>query len=231
MSSLEKLTTLSDTITKNTKILTDHLSSKGLEAPSFAIDGLIEFPITSSEEVPWRAREELIRDTLELHDLVVGPREGLRGLGWDVSLYFPTFFWLMLGVFSFRFWKLHTYCSYSPCPKLTISSNSFKSYRLSYQDTSQANINQQSVNSLSLQTVYDFKVAEHVPVDGSTISYAELAEKSGVPVLKLRPLVRHAIMNRIFWEPVRGFGVFLPFSIIFTHPPPTDMYCPILDSS
>lgn len=85
-SSLQKLTSLSTSIAKNTKILTDHLAAKGLEAPSFDIDGLIEFPVSSNEKIPWNAREELVRDTMELHDLVVGPKEGLRGLGWDVSV-------------------------------------------------------------------------------------------------------------------------------------------------
>lgn len=90
-SSLQKLTHLATAIAKNTTILTDHLAAKGLQAPSFDIDGLIEFPVSSSEETPWKAREELIRDTMELHDLVVGPREGLRGLGWDVSFVFFCF--------------------------------------------------------------------------------------------------------------------------------------------
>ncbi|CAG8977344.1 hypothetical protein HYALB_00011358 [Hymenoscyphus albidus] len=143
--SLQGLTTLSESIAKNTKILTDHLQAKGLEAPSFSFDGLVEFPVSPNEEDPWRARQELIRDTRELNELIVGPKNGLMGLGWD------------------------------------------------------------SVNSLSLQAIYEFHIAEHVPADGGTISYAELADKCGIPLLKLRPLIRHAILNRLFCEPDKGF--------------------------
>ncbi|EHK98231.1 putative Sterigmatocystin 8-O-methyltransferase [Glarea lozoyensis 74030] len=45
--------------------------------------------------------------------------------------------------------------------------------------------------------------AQAVPIEG-TISYQELAEKVGVPLLKLRPLIRHAITNHIFHEPLKN---------------------------
>lgn len=85
MASLDRLTSLSNEIAKNTKILTEYLSSKDLEAPSFDVNGLTEFPISPNDEVPFKARLELIAATKELHDLTLGPKEGLRYLAWDVS--------------------------------------------------------------------------------------------------------------------------------------------------
>lgn len=86
MASLEKLTTLSNEISKNTKILTDYLSSKGLEAASFDVDGLDAFPISPDDGEPFQARLALIAATKELHDVSLGPKEGLRYLAWDVSI-------------------------------------------------------------------------------------------------------------------------------------------------
>ena len=68
----------------NTKIVTDYLESKGLAAPSFDVDGLDEYPIPPTEEVPFKARLKLISLTKEMHDLALGPKEGLRFLAWDV---------------------------------------------------------------------------------------------------------------------------------------------------
>src|SRR6187551_2172572 len=68
----------------------------------------------------------------------------------------------------------------------------------------------QSVNSLSLQAIWEFRVAKAVPLDRS-ISYEDLTAKvvelNGglhIPVLNLRRLIRHAMTNRIFWEPTKG---------------------------
>jgi hypothetical protein len=85
MSSLKRITDLSDEISKNSKILTDYLSSKGIEAASFDVDGLDEFPISPADEEPYKARLKIIAATKELHDLSLGPKEGLRYLAWDVS--------------------------------------------------------------------------------------------------------------------------------------------------
>jgi hypothetical protein len=78
------ITILSDQIAENTKIITDYLESKGLEAASFDVDGLDSYPIPPSEEAPFKARLKLINLTKELHDLALGPKEGLRFLAWDV---------------------------------------------------------------------------------------------------------------------------------------------------
>lgn len=85
MSSLKRITALSDEISKNSKILTEYLASKGLEAASFDVDGLDEYPINPNDEEPFKARLDLIAATKELHDLSLGPKESLRYLAWDVS--------------------------------------------------------------------------------------------------------------------------------------------------
>jgi hypothetical protein len=86
MSSLSRMTKLSDEISKNTKIITEYLSSQGLEAASFDVDGLDEFPISAKDKVPFKARLELIAATKELHDISLGAKESLRYLAWDVSI-------------------------------------------------------------------------------------------------------------------------------------------------
>lgn len=84
MASLDRMTSLSNEIAKNTKIIMEYLSSKGLEAPSFDVNGLDEFPISPNDEVAFKARLDLITATKELHDIALGPKEGLRYLTWDV---------------------------------------------------------------------------------------------------------------------------------------------------
>lgn len=84
--SVERMTTLSADIAAKTKIITDYLTSHGLDAASFDVNGLAEFPIPSTDEEPFRARLELVALTKELHDICLGPKENLRYLAWDVSL-------------------------------------------------------------------------------------------------------------------------------------------------
>lgn len=80
----------------------------------------------------------------------------------------------------------------------------------SFNPVARCSLNDQSVNSLSLQAVWDFRVAEHVPRTGS-ISYEDLTAKveaanDNLPigVLNLRRLLRHAMTNRIFCERTKG---------------------------
>jgi len=58
--------------------------------------------------------------------------------------------------------------------------------------------------------MWEFHVAEAVPLDGS-ITYEDLTAKVSelngglhIPVLNLRRLIRHAMTNRIFYEPSKG---------------------------
>ncbi|KAB5518887.1 O-methyltransferase-domain-containing protein [Coniochaeta sp. 2T2.1] len=150
MASIKRMTELAQEITEKTKVVTDYLTSRGLEAASLDAGGLAEFPISPEDEVPFKARLELVAATKELYDISLGPKEGLRYLAWD------------------------------------------------------------SVNSLSLQAVWEFKVAGSVPTTG-TISYEDLTAKVEaandnlrIGVLNLRRLLRHAMTNRIFCEPTKG---------------------------
>lgn len=81
----EGLTRISKAIEDNTKLLADRLRSRGLEAPSYQPNGLADFPLGDADGEALRAREEIVALTQELHDLVLGPREALKNMAWDVS--------------------------------------------------------------------------------------------------------------------------------------------------
>lgn len=83
--SVERLTALSQEIAAKTKIITDFLTAKGLDAASFDVNGLSEFPISVKDGEPYQARMDLIGLTKELHDIAVGPKETVRYLAWDVG--------------------------------------------------------------------------------------------------------------------------------------------------
>lgn len=83
--SIQRITTLSQQISENSKLLTDYLTSKGLDAASFDVNGLEDFPISPNDAEAFKARFELVALTKELHDISVGPKEHLRYLAWDVS--------------------------------------------------------------------------------------------------------------------------------------------------
>lgn len=62
---------------------------------------------------------------------------------------------------------------------------------------------------LSLQAIWEFRIAEAVPTNGS-ITFEELAAKikertgKGILPFRLRILFRHAMTNRVFCEPQKG---------------------------
>lgn len=85
MTSVNRMTELAQQISEKTKIITDYLSTRGLEAASFDVEGLAEFPIPPEDEIPYNARKDLVGATKELHDIAQGPKEALRSLAWDVS--------------------------------------------------------------------------------------------------------------------------------------------------
>lgn len=87
VSSSSRLTRLSTLISQRTAQITEYLKLKGLGEPSFDANGLAELPIAKEDAEVQKARVELIDATKELRDLVVGARETLRYLAWDVCLY------------------------------------------------------------------------------------------------------------------------------------------------
>lgn len=84
-SSVDRLTILSKAIEEKTQILANKLRAKGLGAPSFQADGLSDFPLNEVDDEAIKVRQEIIALTKELHDLVLGPREWLKTMAWDVS--------------------------------------------------------------------------------------------------------------------------------------------------
>lgn len=59
-------------------------------------------------------------------------------------------------------------------------------------------------DNLSLHAVYHFRLAQAVPLDRG-ISFDELARTSGVDVVNVKRIVRHAMTNRVFRELRPGF--------------------------
>lgn len=85
LSSLNKLTTLSKNIEEKTKILTEELRSKGLEAPSFSPTGPADFPLSEVSLEVLQARDDVIAQAKDLHDILLSPRVSLKTFAWDVS--------------------------------------------------------------------------------------------------------------------------------------------------
>ena len=73
-------------ITQETEKLDSYLKHAGAPAPGFDVDSPLYFPKLPDEIK--KAREEIVKATRELGDLVTGPTENLRWMAWDVS--FPT---------------------------------------------------------------------------------------------------------------------------------------------
>ncbi|GKZ23561.1 hypothetical protein AbraIFM66951_007559 [Aspergillus brasiliensis] len=148
--SVVHLSALAQKIQDKTKVVTDYLTSHGLQAPSWDVDGLQEFPIPESAGEAFEARVELLQATKELYDLTLGPKQGLQWLSWDF------------------------------------------------------------MNNLSLQAVWELRVASFVPVN-EDISFDSLTQKvreaNGfhIGVMNLRRLIRHAMLNHLFHEPRKGY--------------------------
>ncbi|KAK8056578.1 O-methyltransferase- family 2 [Apiospora rasikravindrae] len=174
-SSIERMEQLSALISDKTKLLTDFLASKGLDAPSFSLDELADLPVSSDDNKPFKARSELIKATRELHDIVLGPRESLRALAWG------------------------------------------------------------STDQLSLQAIWEFKIAEAVPAIGS-ITFDELSVKieecAGETILpfQLRTLLRHAMTNQVFCEPQKGTVAHTQMSRLLTSSPKSNAWVGFLTS-
>ena len=58
-------------------------------------------------------------------------------------------------------------------------------------------------DSLSLHAVYRFKLAQTFPV-GEESTFEAISERSGLNLVDLRRIMRHAMTNHIFCEPREG---------------------------
>lgn len=64
--------------------------------------------------------------------------------------------------------------------------------------------------------IYNFNILEIVPLDG-TISYEEIAHKTGLPVNRVRQIIYVSILKKIFHEPVPGQVAHTPASAMLVH--------------
>lgn len=84
-SAVTHLSALSDDIQTKTALLTNSLNEKHLDAPSFKLGGSTSFALDELDLQDKATRNELIALTKELHDLLVGPKDALKNLAWNVS--------------------------------------------------------------------------------------------------------------------------------------------------
>ena len=82
--SQNRLEELSSIIAAKTKQISECLTAKSFPLPTFDVNGPSKLPDTAADEELQQARHELINATQELHDLAVGPADGLRFLAWGV---------------------------------------------------------------------------------------------------------------------------------------------------
>lgn len=82
-SSTTTMVELAAIITRETEKLEKYLKESGSAMPGFDVDSPVNFPKLPDEMK--KAREEIVRATKELGDLVTGPTESVRWMAWDVS--------------------------------------------------------------------------------------------------------------------------------------------------
>jgi hypothetical protein len=81
--STSKLIQLAQIISRETEKLDNYIKANGLPELSFDVDAPSSFPKVSGELQ--HSREEVMRATKELGELVAGPSESVRWMAWDVS--------------------------------------------------------------------------------------------------------------------------------------------------
>jgi hypothetical protein len=78
------LVKLSQIIARETEKVDTYFRENSIPSPSFEADGLSEHPALPDEIQ--KARLAVIKAAADLKDLMVGPKESLRWMAWDVSL-------------------------------------------------------------------------------------------------------------------------------------------------
>lgn len=91
------LVALAKTIAHETEKLEKYIKESGSAEPSFDVDAPLDFP-KLPEDVK-NARENVVRATKELGDLVTGPKETIRWMSWNVR---STGFWDLRDVLTIR---------------------------------------------------------------------------------------------------------------------------------
>lgn len=78
---------LSQRIAVNTAKLHDYLAANNLPEPSFALDAPLSSVIPQANTDLVKARQDVINDTLELRQLILGPREHLTSFSVCVYIF------------------------------------------------------------------------------------------------------------------------------------------------
>jgi hypothetical protein len=76
MLSFKRIINLFNKISKNSKILTNYLSLKGIKAPLFNINKLDKFLISLANKELYKAKLKIIAITKELYNLLLSFKEG-----------------------------------------------------------------------------------------------------------------------------------------------------------
>lgn len=85
MQSSLSLTELARSILEDAQTLDIFLSSHNLPQPSFAADGVKDFPVGTEHAEIHIIRHRLIDATKELRDLIVGPKDTIKWMIMNVS--------------------------------------------------------------------------------------------------------------------------------------------------
>lgn len=93
MASIAGMTTLANDISEKTKIVTDYLTSEGLDEASFDAGGLAELPIPPENESRFKARLEL---AAAMKELCMKARGGAAGYGLELGV--DAYPWAVLDV-------------------------------------------------------------------------------------------------------------------------------------
>jgi hypothetical protein len=84
-SRLSLLSSLAADVSKNAAILNEYLQKENLPQPSFSEDAPIDFLPSADDQVVIDARVALVSAAKDLHQLAVGPKDGIVWAANDVS--------------------------------------------------------------------------------------------------------------------------------------------------
>ena len=85
MQSSPSLTELAKSILEDAQTIDSFLSSHNLPQPSFAADGVKDFPVGTDHADVHAIRHRLIDATKELRDLIIGPKDTIKWMIMNVS--------------------------------------------------------------------------------------------------------------------------------------------------
>jgi hypothetical protein len=88
-SGLSLLSSLAADVSKNAAILDEYLQVNNLPQPSFSESAPIEFLSSTDDQVLHNARVALASAAKDLHQLAIGPKDGIVWIANDVSKRFP----------------------------------------------------------------------------------------------------------------------------------------------